>query len=1098
MNASELNVGSARLLELRPSADAHFPVPLQVGAEVAISLTEGVGPTLRAQGTTVFVLGSDEAAERRLREVFERRLPQVAWVVQVHGQPAAAEAVLIRVHEFATGVQSPDQLTMHIDEELLDLCRARYGVDGVTAVERLIRDSAVLPPQSPGGQERLIVSAGGGASVERGFRIIGTAHVIDVQRRPIETNAGVGSAYFIRRVARPSRSSTASTLALVSANVVFVDATRTAARVQVRGELDMLVQGADSYMKLWREYNELERRRIQAAAVECGSIHYTSITSKSDGGVRFLGVAASTAVRENLESLREDEADLQATTEPVDAEEGPLSGPTFCGTLTGMGSDWLDVRPRSGGNATPPDSGYLSVSTFGDERRLDRRERAAELIATGNCRIPWLGKILEGSSHPVIQRKRVQPLTDAALQAFGAEPTPAQIEALDAALNTPDIAIIQGPPGTGKTRVIAALQARLAELGEGEGGQLGQTLLTSYQHDAVDNVASASTAFGLPAFRIGGRTGDGSADDAVERWRRELIEKLRASIASQSTSPVQVVRRRLRDRLSAVSVAPLTDDANAALLEDVRSECGEWLTAPVAERLDRTLRSLRSPAATADLPIEVEQAIGAVSGLPTTLESARDDGARRARKALRLLRPLGVLDELADTMLEQLAEWNGDGEAPGLSMMPDLRLSLLNRLRPTTRVDDLARPNQAVEEVLTEVLGLLDAAARVATLDASVAVEDLIDDLESDPDSVRDDIQRYASSLAATVQQSVGGSMQRAKLSDVTFGDKVWPSFRNVVVDEAARCNPLDLMIPLSIAEKRIVLVGDHRQLPHVLEPDVERELAATASEAARKALKSSLFERLREHLEQLELKDGVRRYVRLDRQYRMHPVLGQFVSDGFYGRYAEGFESPRPASDFEHGLGGTYQGVVAAWKDLPHSQGGEVGGRSKRRPTEADWIAEEVHRIGSENRGLSIGVISFYSAQVKAICEALQEQGILEEEEEGWRPADEWRFTSTGKIRSRIRVGTVDSFQGMEFDVVFLSLVRSNRVQAGSGTWHKKYGFLLLENRLCVAMSRQQKLLVAVGDSAMFSAAHLADVPGVRALLDFWTLTGGTHGRRI
>ncbi|MBK7864312.1 MAG: hypothetical protein IPJ65_38080 [Archangiaceae bacterium] len=31
-----------------------------------------------------------------------------------------------------------------------------------------------------------------------------------------------------------------------------------------------------------------------------------------------------------------------------------------------------------------------------------------------------------------------------------------------------------------------------------------------------------------------------------------------------------------------------------------------------------------------------------------------------------------------------------------------------------------------------------------------------------------------------------------------------------------------------------------------------------------------------------------------------------------------------------------------------------------------------------------------------------------------------------------------------------------------------RKFGHLMLENRLCVAMSRQQRLLVVVGDSAM------------------------------
>ena len=32
-----------------------------------------------------------------------------------------------------------------------------------------------------------------------------------------------------------------------------------------------------------------------------------------------------------------------------------------------------------------------------------------------------------------------------------------------------------------------------------------------------------------------------------------------------------------------------------------------------------------------------------------------------------------------------------------------------------------------------------------------------------------------------------------------------------------------NLFIPMSMAQRRVVLVGDHRQLPHLLEPDVER-----------------------------------------------------------------------------------------------------------------------------------------------------------------------------------------------------------------------------------------------------------------------------------
>ena len=45
------------------------------------------------------------------------------------------------------------------------------------------------------------------------------------------------------------------------------------------------------------------------------------------------------------------------------------------------------------------------------------------------------------------------------------------------------------------------------------------------------------------------------------------------------------------------------------------------------------------------------------------------------------------------------------------------------------------------------------------------------------------------------------------------------------------------------------------------------------------------------------------------------------------------------------------------------------------------------------------------------------------------FRVADAWRETrdADGHLKERLRVGTVDAFQGKEFDVVFLSMTRSN-----------------------------------------------------------------------
>jgi len=53
-----------------------------------------------------------------------------------------------------------------------------------------------------------------------------------------------------------------------------------------------------------------------------------------------------------------------------------------------------------------------------------------------------------------------------------------------------------------------------------------------------------------------------------------------------------------------------------------------------------------------------------------------------------------------------------------------------------------------------------------------------------------------------------------------------------------------------------------------------------------------------------------------------------------------------------------------------------------------------------------------------------------------------------------------------------------------------------MLENRLCVAMSRQQRLLIVVGDSGMLQPKAAANV--IHGLLRFHELCGGEDGIRL
>jgi superfamily I DNA and/or RNA helicase len=63
------------------------------------------------------------------------------------------------------------------------------------------------------------------------------------------------------------------------------------------------------------------------------------------------------------------------------------------------------------------------------------------------------------------------------------------------------------------------------------------------------------------------------------------------------------------------------------------------------------------------------------------------------------------------------------------------------------------------------------------------------------------------------------------------------------------------------------------------------------------------------------------------------------------------------------------------------------------------------------------------------------------------------------GRLDRRVRVGTVDKFQGQEASAVIVSLCASTLDEAPRGA-----GFLLSPNRLNVAVSRAQALAIVVG----------------------------------
>ncbi|MFC5849263.1 DEAD/DEAH box helicase [Deinococcus petrolearius] len=1104
MKAYELPLAFQHTWTFEQTTDAartgEAPPRISVRSEVRLQYSELLEELrVTADGLTWAVKAvTQDAADVKL--LLGRALPYIAWVTSI-----GATTFTVQVHVFPMNYRLPEAFSLGVDEEIVDRVRALKGVElsADQVVEILADDIAV--PALPDGLPRFLYvgSPNRHPDSEKFLRLLGKRFNIDVAFQD-----GQWLVIYVTMI--KNKRVTTSPVTLLEAAWTFRNVTLAAKdRERLQALTSEAIQDQRSYLKLWQQYQEVEQRQGQRLARQLGAMPYTERPEYRAGFWTFR----VTATPEQLAMLRQQPGLTLRATElrPLDLEDAPVPASgrrppqEFIGEFSSDPHGAVRVLPLGSDESTPPPSGWLSLSLAGDKAQFERRDRARLAIEQAKTAMPQLALLLEGKEVPQrrLHREPALPPHSQAAAAFRGTPTERQIEALEVALNTPDIALIQGPPGTGKTRVIAALQQRLADVAKDRAHLPGHILLTSAQHAAVENAVAATQVFGLPAVKLGkNRRFKEDFSDGVDHWRQDMISHLRSRLSDAPEQPLEVKFVRLRDEVLRVTTSPSPKDDLQKVVRHLLSTGGEHLKPRTQEQLQEWGDELG--------PDEIDQEereylLTAVRALRTVPEAFEDDGPRMAQRCLRRLEdtalPVGLTRE-DKAVLSAGAQWADEGVPPFLDTLAEVKERLLVALQPQLAAPLLQRADRAAVELLNTALEELRQAARKEKGGIQTVLYDMLASLENDPDGTRESVKNYTAVLAATCQQSDSYTVRQIRTA---LGNQT-RTFDNVVIDEAARVHPLDLLIPMSQAQRRIILVGDHRQLPHLLEPDVERELQAgwldkSVQEANEDALHQSLFERLFTILRQHEQRDGIRRVVTLDQQYRMHPVLGQFVSDTFYTSHnpSEAFSSGRPAEEFEHGLA-PYGGAVAAWMDVPYALGGERGRQSKFRPVEAQVVAKEAERLLQLRPDLSIGVISFYADQVKEIRKAMEKLGLTERGEDGEyriHPGFQETYDLQGRSRERLRVGTVDAFQGMEFDVVLLSLTRSNTLPSQTPEQQRRrYGHLTLENRLCVAMSRQQRLLILVGDAGMLPPDE--ERSAVPALDRFYQLCKGAYGHIV
>ena len=287
-----------------------------------------------------------------------------------------------------------------------------------------------------------------------------------------------------------------------------------------------------------------------------------------------------------------------------------------------------------------------------------------------------------------------------------------------------------------------------------------------------------------------------------------------------------------------------------------------------------------------------------------------------------------------------------------------------------------------------------------------------------------------------------------------------YPEFDVVIIDEVSKATPPELLLPM-LKGKKIVLVGDHHQLPplvgrETMEEFIEEIEDGTEKEQLRGMLKESLFERLFRTLPK-------QNKTMLAIQYRMHEEIMETIAP-FYkeGQYRLQCGLPNSDASRDHLLSSKYikRNDHLLWLDMPNEpaffEAQVKGGTSLYNEAELERIrdlildideatdlAKREGRIQLDARK-SVGVISFYGEQVKRIDRLIQQEIMPK--------------------HLHCRTGSVDKFQGMEMDIIIMSFVRNHHQPSGT------IGFAEDYRRLNVALSRARELLIIVGSSDMFT----------------------------
>lgn len=407
------------------------------------------------------------------------------------------------------------------------------------------------------------------------------------------------------------------------------------------------------------------------------------------------------------------------------------------------------------------------------------------------------------------------------------------------------------------------------------------------------------------------------------------------------------------------------------------------------------------------------------------------------------------------------------------------------KTRPHEKILITSQSNQAVDEVLKKVRGIEDKILRIGNNEEKISeiardylpekvldklVKENIGRIDKNPvahpnPEIQNKLRKlqkdfrqklqYITSKIGNDSDKDGKDAQTASLFTrnirlifgTLLGISSWKDFREIsfdtiIVDEAGRATLSELLVPC-IKAKKLILVGDHKQLAPVIDDDVIEKIDN------KDEVKTSFFQRLFERMCNADRQNLLHT---LKYNYRAERRICDLYSDAFY----EGLLETTDAVNAEksHQLS-CHSSVV--WYDtgkLPNKEDKQQG-TGKVNHCNAKIIEGILQNITTEmaakKLSYDIGIITPYKAQMKVLRDKLQ----IKKNFKGFS----------------IDIGTVDSFQGSDRDIIIYDCVRSGKLKNKA-----HIDFIADEKRLNVSLSRAKRLLVIVGDMDFLYKAQVSD----------------------